>query len=693
MLTHLSSTTMVVIIVTCSAVFLVVLGTAVRLYILLEKRRAIDSTPADAMLGSYLHGMRYRAAHNEERELVDVEGETVAGHTAQDLLGENSTCLAHLIHPEDRALVEHEIQAAIEGNEKFQVNYRLQAADGRWRWVRDRGVIVRTDDGEPLFTDGILLDISERVSAEIARVKAEKKYNLLAESVEELICVHDADGRIEYVTPSAKRFLGYDVHELTGKALSILIHQDDRGKVLRQIETRVREEGREVSMRFRLRTKFGTYLHVETRCSPSRDSGGYYTRFVTASRDITELVQLKRELEERRRSEAGMDINFLANMSDELRTPLTSVIGFADLLADEVEAGQRETVEIIRESGERLLSTLSSMMEFTATQVKGTGQKPKRVNIVPPVEAEVQRHQTRATKKGVRLQFVKNSEHVFAVAGVEAVSRLADHLLSNALKFTESEGCVTVAVLEESEQGVLRVSDTGIGISEEFLPFVFEPFRQESTGLTRNYPGVGIGLSIVKRLAESFGGQVEVDSEKGKGSVFTVRLPNGSRPESPGVVTTKIVEVGSQREDREPEKRYGRVLAVDDNDAMRILLSRHLRGYFEVETAEDPKEAIEAATREEFDVIILDINLGTKKTGMDVLKELRDIPLYKDGFVIALTAYALPEERTRFIRAGFDGYVAKPFTRETLVREISRVTMLPLESEPLLRESGQPGSS
>jgi len=675
------------------------------------RRLAAGTVPHADPLPPCLHGLRYRAWSGPRRELLYVQGrcKDVTGYSAEELLEGSVDSLSDLIHPRDREHVEAQIEKALETEGSYQINYRIRSKNGSWKWVTDRGDASRSEGDDLVGVEGVLLDISDRVAAELARVRAEERYHLLAAHVEDLICVHDGDGRLTYATPSAKQLLGYDPGEITGKSFYVMMHPDDGPRVRRQIERRVREDGESLSLSYRLRRKDGRYIRLETHCKPAQDRRGYYTRFVTTSRDVTERSRLERELSELRGGiqDSGAQESFLTNVTHEFRTPLSSIIGFAELLKEEVAEGQRQALETISQSGEQLLSTLTSVLEYSAAGAAPAEGRRKRTNVVPPVVAEVERYRKVAREKEITLQLVTDSDHVYALADQDAVSRIADQLLSNAVKFTRPGGCVTAAVLEDAGHALLRVSDTGIGISESFLPRIFEPFRQESSGLAKKYEGVGIGLALVNRLAEGFGGRISVDSTPGKGSVFSVRLP--SKAEAPagsgadmedGASLAAAETADSTEAAQAPQKAAAqaarakkRILAVDDNEPMRLILKRHLRDAFEVETAADGDEALDLASHEQFDVVVLDINLGTKKSGIDVLQEIRRVGGYDEAPVIAITAYALPEEKSRFLKAGFDGYVAKPFTRESLLREVGRVTQLRMESAAAAKRAEAEGAA
>ncbi|MEX1055307.1 MAG: ATP-binding protein, partial [Rhodothermales bacterium] len=234
-------------------------------------------------------------------------------------------------------------------------------------------------------------------------------------------------------------------------------------------------------------------------------------------------------------------------------------------------------------------------------------------------------------------------------------------LVGNGIKFTK-QGGVTVTLEVDEDLVLLHVADTGIGISNEFMPFLFEEFKQESEGLSRMHEGSGLGLSITKRLVELMKGDIMAESEKGQGTVFTVTLPRN------GEAAIKSGDLNGQNGHVRPK-----VLVVEDNADTRTLVNHLLRKNYEVVCASDGDEALTLAAANNYDVLLVDINLGKGKSGEDVLHAVKSLPTYEDIPVIAVTAYAMPGDRERFFTEGFDDYVSKPFSKQRLLEALEAV--------------------
>ena len=247
--------------------------------------------------------------------------------------------------------------------------------------------------------------------------------------------------------------------------------------------------------------------------SLARDVGlrrSYEAELIAARRDAEEAVRLKS--------------TFLASMSHEIRTPLTAVIGFAEILRDEVEGDQRYIAETIEKGGHRLLETLNSVLDLARLDSGSETLAPRPLCVVEQVRTSASLVQSLASAKGLALRVDADEAAIPAVMDAGALDRVVTNLVGNAIKFTR-KGDVTVSVVADGPEVSVCVRDTGIGIEEAFLPDLFSEFRQESEGNNRRHEGSGLGLAITHRLVGLMGGRISVESRKGEGSRFTVILP------------------------------------------------------------------------------------------------------------------------------------------------------------------------
>ncbi len=385
--------------------------------------------------------------------------------------------------------------------------------------------------------------------------------------------------------------------------------------------------------------------------------------------------QLEAEREAREKVEELLKLKsaFLNNMSHELRTPLTGILGFAEILTEELGPEHRDFAHRIVTSGIRLQETLNSILDLAQLEGGSLELEAVRLDLVKETRRAAEWYIDHAEKKGLALKINTPTERIEASLDRASLQRIVKSIVDNAVKFTD-EGSVTVNVTADDSRVHIAVQDTGIGISETFLPHVFSEFRQESVGHSRSYEGSGLGLAITKRLVELMGGAITLESEQGTGSTFTVSFPRTATDELH--VTENGVPKRSSRARREQETVPSRVLILDDNTDTLALTRHQLRGLYDVKTVADADSALETARTSTFDALLLDINLGGGHDGIDVLHAIRELDRYKDVPIVALTAYAMPGDEDRFLAAGFDAYLSKPFTKA----EITEIIAHALES-------------
>ncbi len=394
-------------------------------------------------------------------------------------------------------------------------------------------------------------------------------------------------------------------------------------------------------------------------------------------RDVTDrhhyeeqLIQAKEQAEEL----LGLKTSLLNNMSHELRTPLTAILGFSEVLVENAEGKFRQEAEYVLRGAERLYDTVNSVLGLAQIDAGAATLELQPVHVAEHVRTGLDLLRPLADQKGVDLRLDVRTTQAFAQADASCLSRIVNNLVGNAIKFTD-QGSVVVEVSARADRVLIRVSDTGIGIGEAFLPHLFDEFKQESTGLARSHEGTGLGLTITKRLVDLLDGTITVESERGVGSTFTVVLPRAQTPvvveELPPPPVFRPLILG-------PASKH-RVLVVEDNAGMRDLIVGRLAASCEVEVAADPAWAIECAQNHTFDAFLLDINLTATQDGVDVLHALRALPQYAQTPAVAITAYAMPGDRERFLDAGFDYYLSKPFTKQDLQSLVQTLFSAPPE--------------
>jgi signal transduction histidine kinase/ActR/RegA family two-component response regulator len=367
---------------------------------------------------------------------------------------------------------------------------------------------------------------------------------------------------------------------------------------------------------------------------------------------------------------------FLSNMSHELRTPLISILGFAELLESEITDPEHlEMLKSIREGGERLNNTLSSILEISKLEAeKG------KVNLMPSLISEEINKKIELLKPMAQSKklFIKNeiaNQTIKAKIDKELFGQALFNLLNNAIKFTKQGGVFVLLNLDRNENcdwAVIKIIDTGIGISKEHMEKILIDFRQASEGLSRNYEGIGIGLSISKKIIELMKGRLEIESEVGKGTTVTIWLPAVIEEERIKEIVYNRTRTIEFKLEEGTEESIPSILLVEDNPLNRDLIHRMLKNKAKVTDAEDGASAIAYAQKMRYDLVLMDINLGEGIDGVEAMYLIRRIPGYMKVPIIAVTAYVMQGDKERFLREGFDEYMSKPFTRELLVEVISK---------------------
>jgi PAS domain S-box-containing protein len=348
----------------------------------------------------------------------------------------------------------------------------------------------------------------------------------------------------------------------------------------------------------------------------------------------------------------------LQNVSHELRTPLTTILGFAEVLRDEVQGERGAMVDDILEGGQRLLATVNTLLDLVRLEAGDFRVRLRPVDLREVILNLEQTFRPHAENAGLYFRTGLPEHPVSVKADPAAMVTALGKIIENAIKFTPSGG-VEVSLWEEDRLVGLSVRDTGIGMAASFVPRAFAAFSQESAGVIRRFEGTGVGLTIARHFIASMNGEIEITSTKGQGTDVRIRLP---RPED--------------NEPRKPEERQTgttpAVLVVDDIPAMLRLVRRMVDDRFVVAEARSPEEALHQVEEMRFDVLLIDINLGSHLSGIDLLGEIRKMAGYEDVCAIAMTAYGASGDDQRFLDAGFSEYLAKPFTRQALSDAIER---------------------
>ncbi len=560
-----------------------------------------------------------------------------------------------VIHPDD---VEEHVRRwlhATETGEVYEHESRFRHADGEYRWHVSRGVPMRNEAGQIVMWVGANTDIHEIKQAELALVDSEIRYRRLFESAKDGILILDTEtGRIEDANPFMGELLSYSHESFLGKELWEIGLFSDKSANEAAVKT-LQESGYIRYEHLPLETNLGLCVEVEIVANAYQED--HHNVIQCNIRDITERSRLEKQLKEQAAALADLHRRkdeFLAMLSHELRNPLAPITNAVQLLSlqkHEDKLQQKACTIIERQVGQmtRLIDDLLEVSRITTGRIH---IKQERIALNGVVERAVETTRSLMDQCGHEFTVSMSPQPIWIFADAARVEQVIINLLTNAAKYTPDRGQVTMTVEQVENEAIVRVRDSGVGITSELLPQIFELFTQAERSLDRSQGGLGIGLCLVQKLVELHGGKVEVSSTLGQGSEFVVRLPVMLTPVTPPESSPEVAD--------ETSGQSLRVLVVDDNvDAAESLgLLLEALGH-EIQTAYDGLSAVEAAIKFLPNVVLLDIGLPGID-GLEVAKRLRQQPQLSGVVVVAMTGYGQEEDKRRSMEAGLNYHLVKP---------------------------------
>lgn len=476
-----------------------------------EKLRAIleNAQPIFFMIdrnGTFL------LAKGNDLEALDLTESDLMGASVYDLFDD---------HPEFL----DQIDTALDGE---TVSFTLQLEE---RILDTWCTPYRNEEGEVTACIGMSTDITERRKAQRKLRETNNFYEQILNQLPMELAVFDTEARFEYVNaqgvsdPDTREWLMGHTNEEYCREHGLDIELGRRrDEAIREV-ARTKESTR---IQEQIDGPDGPRHYIRIHV-PVTDLEGRVINVVGCSLDITERVRFEEQLrdaKEEAEEAAELKSAMLTNMSHEIRTPLTSITGFAEVLDDEGRNADVEKIAgLIVKSGERLLNTLDSVLQLSKLEAGRRSLDRQRIDLCEEARAVVTEQQTRSEAEGIDIRASVPSDPVFAHCDPTAVQRILTNLVSNGIKFTDPGGEVVVRVERDEDWAELQVEDTGVGMSASFQEEMFEAFKQESTGLSREYEGSGLGLSLVKELVDRHDGSLDVDSAPGEGTTMSVRLP------------------------------------------------------------------------------------------------------------------------------------------------------------------------
>ncbi|MGI2905220.1 hybrid sensor histidine kinase/response regulator [Tolypothrix sp. VBCCA 56010] len=486
--------------------------------------------------------------------------------------------------------------------------------------------------------------------------------------------------KIVFVNPAFSQMTGYKIEEVLGKSPRLLQGPKTDRAILDDLRQHL-SDGEPFHAEAINYRKDGKHFYIEWHITPIRNINETITHFVAIQRDITarKLMEQERdrllEQEQAIRSEAEaanrIKDQFLAMLSHELRTPLTPILGWSKLLQTKKlpEKKLQEALVTIEEHAKRQAKLVDDLLDVSRIIRGKLTLNLTEVTLVAPIAAALETVHLAAEAKSIHIKTMLDVTVGQVMGDAGRLQQVFWNLLSNAIKFTSEGGCITIELERVNRYAQIVVKDTGQGIDTDFLPFVFDRFRQEDSSITRKFGGLGLGLAISRQIVEAHGGTIAAESPGiGGGATFTVRLP----------LMTTSQKTNSELEPSVPSLDLSgiKVLVVEDDDGTRSFVAFALEQYnADVIAVASGQEALSALAQSKPNILVIDIGMP-QVDGYTLMRQIRSSTSEQQRKIpaIALTAYVGEHDQKQALAAGFQMHVPKPIEPAELVAVIAQLT-------------------
>ncbi|MFT3765757.1 MAG: CHASE3 domain-containing protein [Minicystis sp.] len=539
---------------------------------------------------------------------------------------------------------------------------------------------------------GLNRQSGRRVAAERDATANRERLRVTLHSIGDAVLATDRDGAVVFMNPIAEALTGWTLAEAAGQPIDRVfrvVHEDTHAPVDSPV-TRALREGVVVGLanHSALVTKDGREVPIDDSAAPIRGADGELLGVVLVFRDITE--RKRAELESARLARAEIEQaeaeaanrskdEFLAVLSHELRSPLHAMLGWMSILKKGLSTGRSvdRAVETIERNIHLQTQIVNNLLDVSRIISGKLELEEEPLDLAVVVHATVESARPSAEAKGIALVTQVGPLSGGVVGDAKRLGQVVGNLVTNAVKFTPRGGRVAVTLADDGGEARVEVVDTGIGITPEFLPHVFNRFRQADGTSTRRHGGLGLGLSIVKTLVELHEGRVEARSEgDGKGARFIVRLPLRAATVAPPPPAAEPADHSAELEGMTV------VLVEDDADGREALRLALEQSGAAVHACASVPEARDVLTRVHPDILVSDVGMPGEN-GYDLVKLVRArAGSYLPS--IAITGFVSAQDRAEALRSGFDEHVAKPVNADALIAKMRRVVRRSRTSRPSL---------
>ncbi len=586
----------------------------------------------------------------------------------------------------DAMFVRENLQAVLSGEKTgFSFEYPCHAPHEE-RWFIMQVSAMHGKDGGAVVSH---TNITDRKKAEIKLKNSEEFNRSIFENSPDCINVLELDGTFHSMNTNGLSLMEIEDSTSFDTKLWIDYWEGDENELAYQaVQTALK--GKTAHFEGFCKTSKGNLKWWDVSVAPVFDSKGVPRRLISTARDITNRREAEREREElfkreqaaRKEAEIAnrMRDEFLATVSHELRAPLNSILGWARLLEKgklDDATSKKAFTTIVRnsEAQNRLIEDLLDVSRIISGKLRLEIMTIKPINVV---ESALETVRPAAEAKGIKLEIKEDADVSHISGDPNRLQQVIWNLLSNAIKFTPNEGEVALEIERTDDFVEIRVKDSGVGIKEEFLPHVFDRFRQADASSIRKFGGLGLGLAIVRHITEMHGGTVSARSQgENQGSTFTVKLPLVAPPREAEETEIQKLHKSTDLETKLSLSLDGLlILVVDDEEDTRQLMVQSLTFYgATVETADSAEEALTAIEDKNPDLLVSDIGMPGED-GYTLIRKVRSLSndQHKNIPAIALTAFTRAQDRVRALTSGYQNHVAKPVEPDELATVIASLT-------------------
>jgi len=593
--------------------------------------------------------------------------EQVTGYPYHEFLIYVSKDIYNYVHPDDKDYAVRTRKASLAMGEKFKAEYRFRHKSGAFIYLEENGAIIKDESNTAVRMLGTLSNVTERKLVE-------NQLRNLSQTVEQSpvsIVITDLQGNIEYVNPKFEEVSGYTYKEVVGENPRIL-STGTKPKIEYQQMWQTILSGKEWRGEFYNKKKNGELYWESATISPLFNENNEIFRFVAIKEDITQQKKTREELilaKEKAEEMNRLKSYFFANMSHELRTPFVGILGFAEILKENLkDTPEEEFANQILKSSKRLTDTLNKILNITRIEFDKIDLILKETDINVLLKSLEAFYSSSAKLNNTEIITELKEDALKTITDPKLLEDVLNNLISNAVKFTKN-GKITLQaeklLTDKDNLLIIKIIDTGIGIPVEKQNLVWQEFRQASEGFNRSFEGTGLGLTITKKYVELLSGSISLTSVENEGTTFTITLPLKTAASIP-VAEKAAKKPESKILPKMKASEKPKILYVEDDVVALQFISIILKAGYQVETAFNANEALQLTAVKQYDILMLDINLGAGMDGIQLLQEIRKADYYKNIPAVAVTAYAAESDKKEFLSKGFNQYISKPFVQNDL---------------------------